>query len=120
MTDRPRRVGAVDEQPGLIEQERSRSERIARPARQDLSGDAGGFRVACRIAPFRPFHLAGDAEKTAWPQALLTDADAVAASGVVRLDQVEKPVLAIDDDRAGNRGPVIRHLTLQGKRQNLR
>ena len=39
VTDRLRRVGAVDKQPGLIEQQRSRSERTARATLQYLSPD---------------------------------------------------------------------------------
>ena len=117
MTNGFRRIRAVDEQAGLVQQQRACTQQTA---------GAGGRRkqrvrvldVRTRRLPVGPFKLAGDAEEAAPLQALLRNADAVAARLIVRIDQIEKAVFPINHNRAGNNGSAVEHhLSLKRERQ---
>src|SRR6516162_8547163 len=108
MADGFRRIRAVNEQARLVQQQRACAQRTA--------GAAGRCTQRCRILrvrhwslPVRPLKLAGDTEEAAALLTLLSNTDAVAPCRIVRIDQVEKAVLAIDHDRSANDGGAIEH-----------
>ena len=111
------RIRAVNEQPRFVQQQRS--------CAQLTAGTAGcreqRIRVPCirtRSPPVGPFKLVGDTEEAASLETLLRNPDAVAARRIVGIDQIEKAVFPIDNDRAGNDSCAVEHhLPLQGERQ---
>src|SRR5262249_39528726 len=109
MSDRLGRVGAVNAIDRLAEIERAGAERIAgtagHPARQiRLPFDHLG-----RRRPVRPFRLARDPQQPVPAEAVAPDADAVAHRSVVALDQIEKALRGIDDDRARHLVAAVEH-----------
>ena len=117
MADGLGRIRAVNEQPGLIQQQRTCAQRTAGPASRPEQC-VGVLGIHARRGPVRPFKLVRDPREAASVQALLRNPDPVAARGIVAIDQIEKAVLPIDHDRSrNNSGAVKHHLPLQRKRQ---
>src|SRR5215469_6071872 len=119
MTNSFRRIRAVDKQAGLVQQQRACTQQTAGAAGR-CKQRVGILHVRTRSFPVGPFKLAGNAEEAATLQALLRNADAVAARRIVRIDQIEKAVFPINHNRAGNDGSAVEHhLSLKRKRQAL-
>src|SRR4051794_25970460 len=108
MSDSFRRVRAMYQQPGLVEQQRACTERTARTARTREQGVCIVGVHAGRL-PVRPFQLVRNAEQAASRETLLRNADAVATCRIVAVDEVEKALFPVDHDRAWNDGGAVEH-----------
>src|SRR5262245_16185830 len=121
LTDRLRRVGAVDAVDGRADVERARAERIAgtagHPARK-IRLPRDHLR---RWRPVRPLSLFADVVHAAPLKAIAADSDAVPHGDAVAHDEIEEAIVRVDDDRARRLfGAVVHRLPAQFRRQLAR
>jgi hypothetical protein len=108
-SDRLRRVGSVNAHAAIVEDDDARAERIAWFAFHHAGGRELAFDHVGRRLPLRPFLLAGYFVQAGDARAGFADADAITQRHLVRLDQIKKMLLLIDDDRADRMGGAIKH-----------
>src|SRR5271166_5926222 len=120
VADRLRLVGAMDAIDGLAEIERARAHRVARATGHEARQVGLALDHLRRRPPVGPFLLAGDLLQARPLEAVAADADAVAKSPIVRLNEVEEALARVDDDRARRlRGAKEHFLLFVGASQLL-